>query len=327
VTEIDGRISVGPQWDPAHDGQVRILVGHGSTHDSVVIGIGHVLSDGHGLLQYLSLLQAAYGGDHLSGHNVRDIGPLLANLRVRARTAAERIGRRLPRLQLDVAGDGSARSCRTVVLPDTVMKPLHEKARRHGVSLNDAFLAAYARVVCSLLGVKTVSLPCPADLRRFGDIGPMSIANLTGMFRVTVSVGSRDSFTDTAKQVHGEMRELRARNRCFAGVANLRRVSRVTPPGLTAAIIRRTYTIMAISYTNLGMMDRAKTRFADTPVISAFLTGTYRMTPEFQLSVSSFGDTTTFACTLVGDERRAQAGEQVLRLVAEECSGWLLAED
>ncbi|MCW5952742.1 MAG: hypothetical protein KIT69_10835, partial [Propionibacteriaceae bacterium] len=215
----------------------------------------------------------------------------------------------------------SGRFCRTVTLPPHTTKALHSQAKRAGVSLNDIFIAAYARVVGRITGVTTLSLPCPADLRRFGDVRPLTIANLTGMFRVTITVGP-EGLAATATQVHDEMSRLRQRRRCFAGIADLATLHRVAPATLTRHVVRRAYSVLPVSYTNLGRMEPSDYRFADLTPLAGFVTGTYRTPPEFQLGVSTFGTATTLSCALTGDRRRAEACEDVLRQIAQECEQW-----
>lgn len=322
VSEQTGPVRTGPDWDLCQGPQLRITVGHQPTGDSVVVGVSHVLADGRGLVQLASLLAAAYsGGEPVPPRNSRSVEPLLIGPRAGHRTHAEDVGRRLPTLSLPLPGDGAGRFCRTVTLRPHTMKALHSQAKRAGVSLNDIFIAAYARVVGRITGVTTLSLPCPADLRRFGDVRPLTIANLTGMFRVTITVGP-EGLAATAAQVHDEMSRLRQRRRCFAGIADLATLHRIAPATLTRYVVRRVYSILPVSYTNLGRMEPSDYRFADLAPLAGFVTGTYRTPPEFQLGVSTFGTATTLSCALTGDQRRADACEDVLHQIAHECEQW-----
>lgn len=72
--------------------------------------------------------------------------------------------------------------------------------------MNEVFLAAYARVITRLHGMETVLIPCPADLRRFGNFAHvLTVANMTGLYRVAVEVRKEHRFTDTLQQLHLEM--------------------------------------------------------------------------------------------------------------------------
>ena len=53
------------------------------------------------------------------------------------------------------------------------------------------------------------------------------------------------------------------------------------------------------------------------------MTGTYRLPPDFQLSISSFRNVCTLNCTLIGTIQDQQTGYNILKLVKEELLDWV----
>ncbi|MDR0284619.1 MAG: hypothetical protein LBI33_06975 [Propionibacteriaceae bacterium] len=323
-------LSVGPEWDLEAGPQVKLLVGHGSAEDCLVIGISHILADAAGLRQYARLVSDIYCGQRVTTVNHRAVEPCLAGRPVGPATMAERrnLGTTVPIPPvLPVPPAEAGRHCRTVTLPAPTVAALREVARARGATLNDVFLAAYARALARTLPAETVRIGCPADLRRDSS-GGLSIANLSGLYKVTVTVNPDDGFADTVDVVNAEMTVLRAANRHLAGVSELLAACRRTPRAWVVRGLRRRAAPRPIAYSNLGVIP-AGLRFGDCPVTGGFLTQAYRHAGEFQLGISTFNGetpTTTLSCAVTGPVAVADVREHVLREVAGECAAWAAAD-
>jgi len=323
IHETDQLVSAGPLIDPMLGPQIGMLVGHGAHGDSLGIAFSHVLADGQAVLMLLSLLADYYNGLTPDVSNHRRLDPYLSTVRVGPATPAEKAAQRLTGSPLLPARAGDQPFCPRVVIPEQVMAALKAKGRRQGLTLNDVFLAAYVRVLCRVLDVTEVAVPCPADLRRLLGVEGLTVANMTSAYLLGATVNPGDTFDDTVAQVHAEMSRMQDRNRCVASLRGLHQIWRIIPPGLTQWIVRQSYSILPVSFTNLGVIDPAKFRFGQTSATSATITGTYRAGGCFLLSVTTLGTVTTLAVALLGDETLAREGEKVLHLVRQECEAWL----
>lgn len=58
-------------------------------------------------------------------------------------------------------------------------------------------------------------------------------------------------------------------------------------------------------------------------VVSSSLAGTFRLPPDFQLTISTFRDVCTFNCTLAGSAGDDIIGQQILEQVKSELLAWL----
>ena len=320
VSEIPEPVSVGFKWDPQTDTQVKILVGHGTDADSMIVGMTHVVVDGIGMRQYVSLLADAYNGTLPRLRNVRSISSILKGKKVGEPTEGEKVAATLGDQSFLLPHEGKDRFLRRVTIPAEVMGSVHDKARSQGVTLNDVFIAACARVVSRRLDLPVVRMPCPVNLRQFGDVGPLSVANMSGILQASFPVDREDSFSDTVGVVHRELAEMQARNRGLAGLARFSSICRWVPLRLLKSIARGSFSIPAIIFSNCGTLEVLT--FGDTTVESYFINGQYRPNYQLALTVSSYRGATTFVHSLRGDEEGADAGEVVMNQIVGECESW-----
>jgi len=321
LQEVQGEVQTGPVWDPKTDTQVKILVGHGKDADSIIVGMSHVLSDGIGLEQYVYLLAAAYNGNLPKVRNFRSLDPILKGIHVGDPTDGEKTAAQIGDQPFSFPSSGNEPFCRCVTIPAPTMALLHDKSREMGVHLNDVFVAACVRVAARILQVPVVRLPCPVDYRRFGDVGPLSVANMSGLYLSSFPVGPGDSFSTTTQLVNREIAELRARNRCFSTTVPFMSLAKVLPKSVLRWLSVKSYVKPAITYSNFGVIKPLS--FGEAQAVSAFMTGVYRPKPQCSLSVSSYQGATSFVSTLLGDNAYADACENVIRQIVQECESWL----
>ena len=316
-----------PRLDLSGRPQLQILITPKGEHDFVRIVMSHILSDGAGFLQYLYLLAALYNGGKLERHvqNSRDISPLLEGVHVLAPTGRAQRRQHISIPPLRSNENGGRMFCLTSQIPASSMTRLRQRAAELGATMNDVFMTAYARVIARMHGIHTVVLPCPANLRKFGpELSRLTVANMTGIYRtVAIEIPPGRSFTATLRRVHWEMELQKSRNRCFAGIKALNEAFRAVPRPLLEQVIKAACRQRTVSYTNLGMIDHERLFFKGCTIQSCFFTGTYRLPPDFQLTISTFKNVCTLNCTLLGADDHKRAGQRVLDLVKREILDWI----
>ena len=315
-----------PQWDLSQRPQLQIVICEAGKKDTMIIGLSHILSDGEGFLQYLYLLAALYNGETLPTHlkNKRELAPILKNIRVLPPTEQTKRGRHAVVLPLRPVSDGTQYFCLSCRITPDELAAIHAKAKKCSVSLNDVFMTAYARVIADLKHINKVVIPCSADLRRFRSAPDhLTIANMTGSYkRSTIEIDRQHTFTETLMQVHIEMALQKSRYRCFAGIRQFDRAfHKILRPLLTGAV-KAAYRPLPVSYTNIGSIDHNKLHFVDSDIVSCYLTGTYRLPPDFQLTISTFRNICTLNCTLVGARGDDIIGQRILERVRSELLQW-----
>lgn len=321
VTETEQTLDCGFVWDLRHDTQVKIRVGHGPEKDSMIVAVNHILADGMGVLQYVSLLADAYSGALPKVSNNRSSASFLATASFGPQTEAEKRGADTGSMGLPLKSTGQDLFCRRVTLPASWMDELHSVAHAHSVTLNDVFFTACARVASRMLDLPAVALRCPVDLRPVVDPGPLSVANMTGLYKMNIDVRPDDPFGTTVEQVHQEMVRQKERRRYFFDFPTLAKLCRRFPVGLLRRMLKHSYLGRPVEYSNCGVQPTLG--FSGVGVEHSFMTASHVAYPEFPFTVSSFGGTTTLATTLIGDQNRADAGEKVIQQVVADCESWL----
>lgn len=307
--------------------QVQLFFVPQQNHTRMTVMMSHLLTDGDGFLQYLYLLAGLYNGTRVPALNSRRLAPFPQSA---GRTPPFRHSRKGKPASLRPPCSGQAPEqlhCITSQLSAASMQRLYQNAKQAGVTLNDVFMAAYARVIARMQRADTVALSCPANLRRFSSLSrALTVANMTGIYRpVPIAAPPGRPFDTVLEQVHREMERQKAERSCLDGARVLYRLFYKVPKGVLAAAIRSVYSPSPISYTNIGAIQDKRLVFGGCTVQSCFLTGTYRLPPDFQLTISTFQNVCTLNCTLLGSAEDRQRGQYILEQVKEEIIGWLEA--
>lgn len=152
----------------------------------------------------------------------------------------------------------------------------------------------------------------------------LSIASITGIYRkIVVEIAPQHSFRDTLLQVHIEMELQKSRRRCFVGIRPLNYAFHTMSRPVLAQSIKYSYRLFPVSYTNFRKIDHTKLAFKNCKMKGCFMTGTYRLPPDFQLSISTFQNVCTLNCTLIGQDGDDIIGQQILDDVKNEMLEWV----
>ena len=133
------------------------------------------------------------------------------------------------------------------------------------------------------------------------------------------------TFKDILSQVHLEMELQKIRSRCFSGITLLHKIYSKTPQRMMQKIIKSTYRLLPVSYTNIGRIDHERLFFKNCIIDNCYVTGSYRLPPDFQLTISTFQNTCTLNCTLIGDSADDSMGQYILDEVKKELLQWINA--
>lgn len=147
---------------------------------------------------------------------------------------------------------------------------------------------------------------------------------MTGIYRrVTIEIKPQHTFIDTLLQLHIEMDLQKSRCRCFAGIKELYRTFHKIPRPLMGLIIKMTYRLLPVSYTNIGQINDKRLSFNDCHITNCYMTGTYRLPPDFQVSISTFQNVCTLNCMLIGKQEDKKTGQFILEQIKKELLAWL----
>lgn len=315
-----------PRWDLYSDVQLKISVQKVDNENNIVIALSHLLSDGEGFKQYLYLLAALYNEEHIGDlKNERALSALPKTIHIQQLTQQTRSAKTMYLSPLLLKSKGGDYTCLNCCLAPNELVLLREKAKKHGATLNNVFMAAYSRVIAYSLGESKVVIPCPADLRRFllSVKSKLTVANMTGIYRtLVIDVEREHDFDSTLGQVQIEMDIQKSRYRCFVGIRTLSKLYWRLPVPLLKRAIQTTYRLAPVAYTNLGVIDSRRFIFHGCDIVRCYLTGSYRAAPDFQLSISTFDDVCNLNCMLIGGHANRKIGQRILEQVKNELLEW-----
>lgn len=303
-------------WDLRIGPQLKINIYHQSAGDSLQIAMSHILADGTGFQQYLALLCKFYNEQNskaISEVNFRSVIPLLFH------TAIQRLPYIIKHVDkgnvpeiLPVEQGQTLLNSLKVTLSKEQLKMVQKKANSLHVTLNDVFMASFAYSLKSFITQNEITLPCPADLRKFGSQNSkLTIANMTGKYLCRISFGKDERLKEMTLAVHQEMERQKSHYDCFHFILFLQILHAILPANLLRLITKSLYSVEPISYTNMGTIDE-KIFFQDITIKECYLCGTYRKAPSFQVSISTYKNDCTLAVNLYGTEKQRATAMQLL---------------
>lgn len=310
--------------------QLKIMISRKTDRDTLYIIVNHMVCDGGGFKEYLYLLCDLYTK---CIHNQKNIPVPQCYSRGTAQLFTEiGWGERFKILfskydlsaqgeqePIPLQGDRDHPFIITLTLTEEEIARIKAYAKERGATLNDAMLAAYVRILHRKTGWERIVVPCPVDLRRYIPPGtPHGICNLTGNYICDIMMDTTDTFGDTLKKVSDQLKSQKASNNCLKPVMTLELLSHIVPFHTMHAQFSKAYTVPIISYTNLGIVNADLLVFGDLAVEAAFLTGTIKYAPYFQLSISTYRQRCTLTSNMYGTKEDKRFIEQFLADVKNE---------
>ena len=172
--------------------------------------------------------------------------------------------------------------------------------------MNDIVLAAYYRALYEIVDIKpgeSLTVPCMVDLRRYlPNKEADAICNLSSMIMCNIGPDIGTNFEETLVKVNREMDAQKKGYAGLHGLSTLNLIFRFLPFSTVRDLIKKKFVNPLIAISNLGIIDSERLLFGKTPIEEAFVTGSVKYPPYFQLALSSFGSTITFSVSLYGSE-------------------------
>jgi len=155
-----------------------------------------------------------------------------------------------------------------------------------------------------------------ADLRRYLPSGTAgAFCNLTGniVCRIGSDIGS--DLGQTVAKVAAETKAQKEHYPGLAGLSTLYALFRLLPFSSLRKWMKEGFPNPLIGMTNIGIIDPERLVFGKTEVEQAFVTGSIKYPPYFQLALTSFKDVITFTIAEYGTKEDRERIEQFLRVV------------
>ncbi len=312
---------------------LKISLVKGESSDTLCITVHHMLCDAAGFKEYLYLLCAYYnfccglGARPDSKPYSRRAGLLFSNMsfmeRIRLLTSQYPVPGHEKQLTFSMQGGSKPAFVFRGISADQFLR-IKQNAKSRNATVNDALLTAYIRVLHRELGLNSITVPCPVDLRKYLPAGcKYGITNLTSNYICQIDFKENETFEETLKKVSDQMKQQKSDKRCLKGVFLLDFIFHMLPFPVLQRIFPKIFTIPVVSYSNLGIVDGGCLRFGNAAVQDVRMAAAVKKVPYFQLTVSTFDCCCCLNSNLYASEQDKEKLKRILNEIEEELLVWL----
>lgn len=318
--------------DTSRGPQLIVSIIRGKSKDSLCVIINHMLCDGAGFKELLYGLSSIYShlrvdsdykpacqdGPRSAGQVLRAFG-----LRGRMRILSQRYG--LSRYDdcvvFGLEGDRKTPFIVTHTIARERFLRAKSFAREYGATVNDVMLAAYLRALQQRVPGQTTAIQCVLDLRKFlPSKGVEGICNLTSSLVCDIGSDVGETLGDTLMKVKRVMDVEKESLGCLHLIMLLEVLFRVLPYPVARWMVSKGYRNPPLAMSNIGIIDHKRLCFDRMPIKNAFITGSIKYNPFFQLALSTFKDEVTMSVAFHGTQADQDDIRQFLKRVDEELS-------
>ena len=191
---------------------------------------------------------------------------------------------------------------------------LNAYCKARGATINAAALAAYYRVLARSIGpsaLDSLEVPIMIDMRRY--LSSRDFASLSNLASTTITrlrQREGESFEETLLHAKALMDDLKRRSLGLGGYLKMSLLFSLVGGERASALMKLGLRHPLICMTNIGEIDAKRLAFEGTAVVSAYICGSIKHKPHFQMALSGFDGTITLSTNLYGnaeDRRRTDA--------------------
>lgn len=302
--------------------QMKIGVIRSGNADTLCVIINHMLCDAAGFKDVLYTIGSIY--THLEKQEKVQVGSMIRNRSIGQILKKQSLSGRMKiygsknRLnphgdqKFDFEGDLSNPFIAARKISREQFRLIKEYAKSHQASINDVMLTAFLRVLFHTFGC-AAALPCAIDLRRFlPGRSAESVCNLISNISCDIGSDIGGSFEDTLSRVKREMNFQKTNPGSIKNIAILEKLFCVFPYPIAFGILKNYFSNPPIAFTNIGILDKKRLVFGSNEMTGAFMTGSIKYNPFFQVSLTTFDDEAVLCVNLYGTEHDRQKIDKFL---------------
>lgn len=292
--------------------QIKITVIRSEEKDTLCIIINHMICDAAGFKEYLYLLASIYtnipkGKKYTpeSGMHVRKIKQIIKAFSLDDKIKIFFKKTDIPKsgtTKFEFEGNQGSPFIETRTIPRDKFCLIKTYAKKHNSTINDIMLTALIRVLFKIFGC-IIPLTCTVDLRKYlKNRKADGICNLMTTLNCNIESDTCKTFDETLEKVTLTMNKQKADNGCIKNMALLEIVFDILPYKAAKNIVENIFSNPAISFTNIGILDKEKLNFGADKITRAYMTGSIKYAPNFQLAISTFDNEATLSVNLYGTQ-------------------------
>jgi NRPS condensation-like uncharacterized protein len=315
-TEMELEEFLGSRVDECLGPQVRVCLLESSPF-AVAFKMNHMVCDAAGFKEYLYFLCKIYSG--LVGDPAYKPAVIAGDRSIRGVLKHFDASDRLKCLFLQGKENNLAGSNRFPLGTNGEVRPfiltrklgcektaeLKNYGRARGATLNDVVLTAYYRCLFQKLAVSPgakLQIPVMVDMRRYLDRNGefTSLTNLASTANTQLEYRPEERFDGTLARVKAIMDKKKKSNIGLNAFIKLHLMYRIFGDRIANSLLRTNLKNPLICMTNVGILDSARISFGGLRPRDAFLCGSIKYKPYFQLAMSSYKGEITFSVNLWG---------------------------
>ena len=186
-----------------------------------------------------------------------------------------------------------------------------------GATLNDLVLTAFYRCLFRRLGLgagAALTVPAMVDMRRYLGAGEefSALTNLSSMVATHLDYRPDENFAATLGRVKAAMDEKKSRDIGLNNFVTLGLVFRLAGDRWANRLLRVKLKFPLICMTNIGVLDDARLTFGDRTPNDAYLCGSIKYRPYFQVAMTSYRGELTLSINLDGTDSDRATADAVL---------------
>lgn len=191
----------------------------------------------------------------------------------------------------------------------------------HNVTINDVMLTSYFRVLSRILKIngEFFGIPIMIDMRRhLNDKKFNALTNLSSTVIINACVHQGESFSQTLEKITNEMKNKKNNYLGLNTFLKLNTLFKLCKGRLPYKILKHSLKNPNICMTNIGIIDSKKLMFQGSPISTAFVCGSIKYRPHFQMAVCSFNNKMTLSVNLYGSQEDQDTIKEFFTLIDDE---------
>lgn len=300
--------------DELVDPQFSVYIIRGKGSDTLCAIINHMICDAAGFKEILYLLCSIYshlkynpGYCPIVENTPRNVQQVLDEFgwkdKLKILSHRYSLSRHDGNIVFGLEGDNDSPFIVTHTIARERFLAAKSFAKQYGATVNDLILAAYLRALQQVIPGKAAAIQCILDLRKYLPYpNARHFCNLTSNLVCNIGPDVGDEFRDTLLKVKSVMDAEKRQVSCLHMIMLVDAVFRFLPYALCKKVVLKAYRNPPLAMSNIGVLDQNRLAFDHIPVKSAYMTGSVKYKPYFQLAVSTFRDEPTLSVAFHGTQ-------------------------
>lgn len=297
--------------DALNGPQLKAEVIRDDKKDVLCVSINHMLCDAAGFKEYLYMLCEIYSNIEETPYSLstpmanRKIGQLVEAFSLRDKLKimfSKNDMFNLDHAKFELEGNLNNPFIEKRMLSKEYFSKIKAYAKKNGATVNDVILTAYTRVLFQIFN-RVIATTCTVDMRKYlPNHKAKGICNLCT--NLTCDIGSEigTEFQETLMKVKNTMDKEKSNIACIKSVFIMEKVFNALPYKVARDIIKKKFSNPQIAFTNIGILDITRLTFGKVAITEAYMTGSIKYSPYFQLAISTFDDQPTLSVNLYGTQ-------------------------